>query len=493
MNEQGMPYMISNIQGLISKFKSQEIHVERSVDVLVIGSGPGGYVAAIRAAQLGFKTAVAERAETGGICLNWGCIPTKSLLKSVQALHYVRHAADYGVRIRGAATPGISEIVIRSRKVAADMREGVAFLLKKNKVELIPGTAVFNADKSVTVTSANGDQQTLRAKHTIIATGARANSLPFAPIDGKKIIGYREALVPVVSPRSMAVIGSGAIGCELAWFFHHIGTEVTLIETMEAIAPLEDADVSAQLSRSFRKAGIKVMTSARVVRADTSGAGCTLIIRTKKGEEKLCATVALSATGITANIENIGLEDAGVALERGRIKVDEYFRTNVEGVYAIGDVIATPALAHVASAEAVVCVEHFAGRPVSPIDYDNIPSCMYTTPETASVGLTEKAAREKGYKIRIGKFPFTASGKAATAGNKEGFAKLIFNADDDTLLGAHLIGDNVTEMIAGLIIARRLRATARDITCAIHPHPSMSEAIMEAAANTHGAMINCFS
>ncbi|MDR0728882.1 MAG: dihydrolipoyl dehydrogenase [Prevotellaceae bacterium] len=492
MNEQGMPYVISNIQNLISKFKNQKIHVERSVDVLVIGSGPGGYVAAIRAAQLGFKTAVVERAEVGGICLNWGCIPTKSLLKSVQVLHYAKHAADYGIRLRDAATPNTSKIVTRSRKVAADMRGGVEYLLKKNKVELIRGTAVFNADKSVTVTAAV-ERQTLRAQHTIIATGARANSLPFAPIDGKKIIDYRTALMPAAPPQNMAVIGSGAIGCEMAWFFHSIGTEVTLIEAMNAVAPLEDADVSAQLSRSFRKAGIKVMTSARVVRADTSGVGCTLIIRTKKGEEKLWATAALSATGITANIEDIGLEAAGVTVERGRIKVDEYFRTSVEGVYAIGDVIATPALAHVASAEAVVCVEHMAGRPVSPIDYGNIPTCMYAVPETASVGLTEMAAREKGYEVRIGKFPFTASGKAATAGDKEGFAKLIFNAADDTLLGAHLVGANVTEMIAGLVIARRLRATARDIIYAIHPHPSMSEAIMEAAANTHGAMINSFA
>lgn len=460
------------------------------MDVLVIGSGPGGYVAAIRAAQLGLETTVVERADTGGVCLNWGCIPTKALLKSAQVLQYAAHAADYGVHLEGAATPDVAAIVARSRRIAADMNRGVEYLLKKNKITLVRGTAVLNDGKSVTVTAANGEQQTLHAQHIIIATGARANSLPFAPIDGKKIIGYREALTPNAIPPRMAVIGSGAIGCELAWFYHCMGTSVTLIEYMDAIAPLEDADVSAQLSRSFRKAGVKVMTSARVVRADTSGAGCTLVIQTKKGEESLTADVALSATGITANIERIGLESAGIAVERGRIKVDEYYRASVEGVYAIGDVIATPALAHVASAEAIVCVEHLAGLPVSPIDYGNVPTCMYATPETASVGLTEKAAREQGYETIVSKFPYTASGKAATAGDKDGFVKLIFNAADNTLIGAHLVGANVTELIAGLVTARRLCVTAHDILRAIHPHPSMSEAIMEAAAGAHGEAIH---
>jgi dihydrolipoamide dehydrogenase len=450
-------------------------------DIIVIGSGPGGYVAAIRAAQLGFKTAVVERAALGGICLNWGCIPTKALLRSAQALQEVRQAAAYGVKTAGDAAPDIAAMVARSRAVAAAMNKGVEFLLKKNNVTVIMGTAAFHAGKNVEVTAPDGGKQILQAAHVIIATGARPRSLPFAPIDGKKIIGYREALVPETIPGSLAVIGSGAIGCELAYFYRCMGTDVTLIEYMDAIAPLEDAEVSAQLARSFRKAGIKVMTSARVQQADISGEGCVLSLQTPKGEVPVTAEKVLSAAGIAANIEQLGLEQAGITVEHGRIKTDSRYRTSTEGVYAIGDVIATPALAHVASAEAVVCVEYIAGAPSEPVDYGNIPACLYTTPEVASVGLTERAAREKGYALRIGKFLYTASGKAAATGERDGFVKLIFNAGDGRLLGAHLVGSHVTEMIGGLVAARRLGATGNDIIRSIHPHPSMSEGIMEAA------------
>jgi len=459
-------------------------------DILVIGSGPGGYVAAIRAAQLGFKTAVVERSEVGGVCLNWGCIPTKALLKSAQALHYAQHGADYGVKVEGAATPDIAAIVARSRAVAAGMNKGVEYLLKKNNVTVLPGTAALRAADSVEITAADGSKQTVTTKHVIVATGARANSLPFAPIDGKKIIGYRQALVPASIPKTLAVIGSGAIGCELAYFYHCMGAQVTLIEYMDTIAPLEDEDVSAQLSRSFRKAGIKAMAGAQVQCVDTSGEGCTLTIQTKKGEETLTADVVLSAVGITANVENIGLEQLGVTVERGRIKVDEHYRTNLAGIYAIGDVIATPALAHVASAEAIACVETIAGLNPAPIDYGNIPACMYASPETASVGLTEKAARAKGLAIKVGKFPYTASGKAAAAGEKDGFVKLIFDAATDELLGAHLCGMNVTEMIGGIVNLRKLGVKGKDIVHSIYPHPSMSEAIMEAAAAAHGEVIH---
>ncbi|MDR2359075.1 MAG: dihydrolipoyl dehydrogenase [Prevotellaceae bacterium] len=451
-------------------------------DIIVIGSGPGGYTAAVRAAQLGFRTAVVERSEPGGICLNWGCIPTKALLRSAQVLQEARQAESFGVHIAGSVTPDIAAIVARSRAVAAGMNKGVEFLLKKNNIALIAGTAVLQADKSVEVTAGDGGKQTITAAHVIIATGARAHSLPCAPVDGKKIIGYREALTPAAIPETLAVIGSGAIGCELAYFYRCMGAEVTLIEYMDAIAPLEDADTSAQLSRSFRKAGIKVMTSAQVIQVDTSGEGCTLRLQTKKGEETLAASKVLSAAGITANIENIGLERTGVVVERGRIKVDGHYRTNVAGIYAIGDVIATPALAHVASAEAITCVEYIAGLSPEPVDYENVPACLYTTPEAASVGLTERAAREQGYELRIGKFSYVASGKAAAHGDKDGFVKLIFDAATDRLLGAHMTGSHVTEMIAGLVTARRLGVRGKDILCCIHPHPSMSEAIFEAAA-----------
>jgi dihydrolipoamide dehydrogenase len=459
-------------------------------DLLVIGSGPGGYVAAIRGAQLGMKTAIVERAELGGICLNWGCIPTKALLKSAQALYTAQHAADYGLSIEGDVKPDIEKIVARSRAVAAGMNKGVEYLLKKNNITLLQGNAYLQADKSVEITADDDSKQRVTATHIIIAAGARANTLPFAPIDGDKIIGYRQALVPETIPPSMAIIGSGAIGSELAWFYHTLGTQVYLIETVDNIVPLEDEDVSAQLSRSFRKAGIKVMTGTSLQKVDTSGEGCTLQLKTKKGEETLQVTLVLSAVGITPNTEGLGLKNLSIETERGRIKVDEHFRTQAEGVYAVGDVIATPALAHVASAEAIHCVEHLAGLPTKPVNYNNFPSCIYTTPEIASVGFTEKAAREKGFDLKIGKFPFTASGKAAAAGEKDGFVKLIFDAGTDVLLGAHLIGANVSEMVAGLVTARNLGVKGEDIIHSIHPHPSMSEALMEAAAAAHGEAIH---
>ena len=458
-------------------------------DLLVIGSGPGGYVAAIRGAQLGLKTAIVERADLGGICLNWGCIPTKALLKSAQVLNYLRHAADYGINVENTFSPDIEKIVARSRSVAAGMSKGIEYLMKKNNITVLSGNGSLQEDKSVKIISRE-EEQTVTAAHIIIATGARAATLPFAPIDGEKIIGYREALIPKNIPKSMAVIGSGAIGSEMAWFYHSIGTQVTLIEYLDNIVPLEDEEVSAQLSRSFRKAGMKVMAGTQVQDVKVAAEGCTLSLKTKKGEESLQVDIVLSAVGITPNTENIGLENLGIVTEKGRIKVDEHYRTNVDGIYAIGDVIATPALAHIASAEAVHCVERIAGMDVQPINYNNFPSCIYTSPEIASCGLTEKAAKEKGFEVKIGKFPYTASGKAAAAGEKDGFVKLVFDAGSDALLGAHLIGANVSEMIAGLVTARNLGVKGKDLIHSIHPHPSMSEAIMEAAAAAHGEAVH---
>ena len=460
-------------------------------DIIIIGSGPGGYVAAIRAAQLGFKTAVVERAELGGICLNWGCIPTKALLKSAQVLYDARHAADYGLTLTGALAPDIQQVVQRSRGVAAAMNKGVEYLLKKNKVEVICGTAKILPDKSVEVIpNSAGEKEVLKAAHIVIATGARARELPAAPIDGVKIIGYRHALVPEKIPETMAIIGSGAIGSEFAHFYNAMGTKVTLIEFLDNIVPLEDEEVSVQLSRSFRKAGIKVMTSSEVSCVDTSGPACILTVKTKKGEEHIEAEQVLSAVGVAPNVENLGLEALGVVMERGRICVDDSYQTNVQGIYAIGDVLATPALAHVASAEAIHCIEKIAGLHPAKVRYDNIPGCTYTTPEIASVGITEKRAREQGLVIKVGKFPFTASGKAAAAGERDGFVKLIFDAATDELLGAHLIGAHVTEMISGLVTARNLGVKGKEILHSVHPHPTMSEAIMEAAAAAHGEAVH---
>lgn len=459
-------------------------------DLIVIGSGPGGYVAAIRASQLGMNTAVIERAELGGICLNWGCIPTKALLKSVQAIHYAQNATDYGFEIEGEIKPDIEKIVARSRGIAASMSKGIEYLFKKNKVTVINGDAKLAGIGKVEVTAADQTKSIFETKNIIIATGSRANSLPFAPIDGEKIISYRQALVPKSLPKSMAVIGSGAIGSEFAYFYRSLGVEVYLIEYLDNIVPLEDEEVSAQLSRSFRKMGMKVMVSAQVKSVDTTEKFCKLVVQTKKGEEIIEAERVLSAVGVVANIENIGLEELGIVVEKRKIKVDEFYSTNITSVYAIGDVIDTPALAHISSAEAICCVEKIAGLDPKPLNYNNFPGCTYTSPEIGSVGMTEKTAKERGIEYKVGKFPFTASGKAAAAGEKDGFVKLIVDSQTDEILGAHLIGANVTEMVSGLVVARNLGVKAKDIIHSIHPHPTMSEAIMEAAAAAHGEVIH---
>ena len=459
-------------------------------DLIVIGSGPGGYVAAIRAAQLGMNVAVVERAELGGICLNWGCIPTKSLLKSAQVLDYARHAEAYGVQVT-EAQPDFNAIIARSRGVAEKMSKGIQYLFKKNNITVLEGNGKLTSDKKVEVTDNTGVSQLYEAQHIILATGARSRQLPAIPQDGKRIIGYRQALTLDHLPASLLVVGSGAIGSELAWFYNAMGTKVTLVEFMPNVLPVEDEEVSKQIARSFKKAGIEVMVKSTVESVDTTGELLKINIRNKKGEiEVKEAEIVLSAAGITPNVEHIGLEEAGIALERGRIQVDDFYRTNVENIYAIGDIVHGPALAHVASAEAICCVEKIAGLQPEPIDYGNIPGCTYTTPEVASVGLTEAKALENGYEIKIGKFPFTASGKASAAGANEGFIKLIFDAKENTLLGAHLIGTNVTEMIAELVLARKKKVTGHDHIKTIHPHPTRSEAIMEAAAAAYDEVIH---
>ena len=456
-------------------------------DLLVIGSGPGGYVAAIRASQLGMKVAVIECELLGGICLNWGCIPTKALLKSAQVFNYAKHAGDYGIDCTAQAD--FEKIIARSRNVAATMSKGVEFLLKKNNVDVIKGTASFCENRTIEVINDDNCQQ-FSAQHIIIATGARARSLANITIDGEKIIGYRQALSLEKQPKSMLIIGSGAIGSELAFFYNSMGTQVTLVEFLPAIVPNEDDDVSAQLSRSFRKNGIKVMVDSSVENVEIVENTCKVTIKTKKGIEIVESEIVLSAVGITPNIEILNLEKSGIETEKGKIKTDEFYRTNVEGIYAIGDVIATPALAHVASAEAIACVEKIAGMDVKPLNYNNIPSCTYTFPEIASAGLTEKRAIAEGYAIKTGKFPFTASGKATATGERDGFVKLIFDAATNELLGAHCIGANVTEIISGIVTARNLGVKAHNIVKSIHPHPTISEALMEAAAVAMDEAIN---
>ena len=461
-----------------------------SYDLIVVGSGPGGYVAAIRASQLGMKVGVVERSELGGICLNWGCIPTKSLLKSAQVFEYAQHCADYGVVIEGTVKPDFSAMVNRSRGVADGMSKGIQFLFKKNKIDVIVGTGKLKAGKTVEVTNADGEKVDYTANHIILATGARSKQLPNLPQDGKKIIGYREAMTLEKQPESMIVVGSGAIGSEFANFYNSIGTKVTLVEFLPNIVPVEDEEVSKQLARSFKKAKMKVMTDSSVEEVDTTGDICKVKIKTKKGVEEHEAEVVLSAVGVVPNLENIGIEELGIELENGKIKVDDFYRTNVEGVYAIGDIVHGPALAHVASVEGICCVEKISGMDVHPINYKNIPGCTYTTPEVASTGMTEKAALEAGLEIKVGKFPFTASGKASAAGTKDGFVKLIFGAEYGELLGAHLIGANVTEMIGELVVARNLETTAHELIKSIHPHPTMNEAIMEAAAAAYDEVIH---
>ena len=459
-------------------------------DIIIIGSGPGGYVAAIRSAQLGFKVAVVEKEHLGGICLNWGCIPTKALLKSAQVFSAASHAAEFGVTISGEVTPDFEKMVARSRAVAEGMSKGVQFLLKKNKVEVIWGRGSVASAGKVEVAQSDGTVATITAPHIILATGARSRELPNLPQDGKRVIGYRQALALPKLPKSMLVCGSGAIGSELAFLYQTLGTQVTLVEYLPEILPVEDEEVSKQMARSFKKAGMKIITSASVESVDTSGDLCKVTVKSAKGESFHEVETVLSAAGITPNLENLGLEALSVVIEKGRVKVDEAYRTSVPGLYAIGDIIATPALAHVASAEAIACVEQIAGKEVTPIDYKNIPGCTYTSPEVASVGLTEKRALEAGYQIKVGRFPFSASGKASAAGEKEGFVKLIFDEQYGELLGAHMVGSHVTEMVAELVVARKLEITAEELHKTIHPHPTLSEAIMEAAAAACGEVIH---
>jgi dihydrolipoamide dehydrogenase len=459
-------------------------------DLIIIGSGPGGYVAAIRASQLKMKVAIVEMAELGGVCLNWGCIPTKALLKSAQVFNYMKHAADYGIDMKAKPEPDFAKVVERSRKAAGDMSKGVQYLVKKNKIDHVEGFGKLAGKNTVEVTTKDKKKNTFTASHIILATGARSRELPGLKQDGKKIIGYREAMVLEKLPKSMVVVGSGAIGSEFAWFYASMGTEVTLVEYMPAIVPLEDKEVSAQLGRSFKKMGINVMTGSSVESVDIKGDTCTARIKTNKGEESVDAEIILSAVGITPNTSGIGLEEAGVEMDGNKVKVDSFYRTNIGGIYAIGDIVGGQALAHVSSAEGIICVEKIGGLNPEPLNYMNIPACTYTNPEIASVGITEHAARDKGLDIKIGKFPFTASGKASAAGEKDGFVKLIFDSKYGELLGAHMIGANVTEMIGEIVVARKLETTGHEIIKSVHPHPTMSEAIMEAAAAAYDEVIH---
>ncbi len=457
-------------------------------DIIVIGSGPGGYVTAIRASQLGFKTAIIEKENLGGICLNWGCIPTKALLKSAQVFKYINHAEDFGLN-KVEASFDFPNVVQRSRGVAEKMSKGVEFLMKKNKIDVIFGTAKVKPGKKVAVEK-DGAVTEYTAEHIVLATGARSRELPNLPQDGKKVIGYRQALTLPKQPKSMIVVGSGAIGVEFAYFYATMGTEVTVVEFMPNIVPVEDEDVSKHLEKSFKKAKIKVMTNASVESVDTSGDGVKAQVKTEKGVVELQADILLSAVGITANIENIGLEEVGIKTEKGRVVVDEWYRTSVPGYYAIGDILPTQALAHVASAEGITCVEKIKGLDVERIDYSNIPGCTYCTPEIASVGLTEKQAKEKGYEIKVGKFPFSASGKATANGDTDGFVKVIFDVKYGEWLGCHMIGTGVTEMIAEAVAARKLETTGHEILKTVHPHPTLSEAVMEAVAAAYGEVIH---
>jgi dihydrolipoamide dehydrogenase len=458
-------------------------------DIIIVGSGPGGYVTAIRASQLGFKVGIVEKENLGGICLNWGCIPTKALLKSAQVYDYMKHAEQYGLKV-SQVEKDFEAVIKRSRNVADGMSKGVQFLMKKNKIELIEGFGKVLPNKKVAVTNKEGITSEYAAEHIIIATGARARELPNLPIDGEKIIGYRQAMTLKQQPKKMIVVGSGAIGVEFAYFYQTMGTEVTIVEFLPNLVPLEDEEVSKQLERSFRKSGIKSMVNSEVLSVDISGEGVKAVVKTKKGEEILEADVVLSAVGIKSNIENIGLEEVGIKVDRDKILVDEYYRTNVEGYYAIGDIVPGHALAHVASAEGITCVEKIAGIKTEPIDYGNIPGCTYASPEIASVGLTEKKALELGYEIKIGKFPFTASGKAQAAGTIDGFVKVIFDAKYGEWLGCHMIGAGVTDMIAEAVLGRKLETTAHEILKTVHPHPTMSEALMEAVAAAYGEVIH---
>ena len=460
-------------------------------DLIVIGSGPGGYVAAIRASQLGMKVAIVEKAEIGGVCLNWGCIPTKALLKSAQVFEYTQHAADYGINVKESSVD-FNAVVDRSRGVADGMSKGVQFLMRKNKIEVINGYGKVKPGKKVTVHTVDGFDVELTAKNIIIATGGRSKVLPGLEQDGEKVIGYRDALALKDMPKKMVIVGSGAIGVEFAYFYNAMGTEVTIIEYMDRILPREDKDISREVTKAFKKKGIKIITKSAVQSVDTSGANCQVKIATNKdGAETIieCDKV-LSAVGVTPNTENIGLEEVGIKTDRGLLVVDDFYQTNVEGYFAIGDILPTQALAHVASAEGIICVEKIAGQNPEPLDYGNIPGCTYCIPEVASVGMTEEEAKEAGYELKIGKFPLSASGKAAAAGAKEGFVKVIYDAKYGEWLGAHMVGYNVTEMIAEVIVARKLETTGHEILKSVHPHPTISEAIMEATAAAYGEVIH---
>ncbi|MGR3811359.1 dihydrolipoyl dehydrogenase [Jiulongibacter sp. NS-SX5] len=460
-------------------------------DVVVLGSGPGGYPAAIRASQLGMKVAIIEKENLGGICLNWGCIPTKALLKSAQVFQYIQHAEDYGINV-GKSSPDFPAVIKRSRGVANGMSKGIEFLMKKNKIDVIKGYGKVQPGKKVEVTDDKGEKSVVEGKHIIIATGARARELPNVPIDGEKVIEYRKAMSLEKQPESMLVIGSGAIGVEFAYVYASMGTKVTIAEYMPRIVPVEDADVSKELEKQYKKMGIEVITNAAVQSVDTKGKNCKSTIKgNKDGKEQVIETdVVLSAAGIASNIENIGLEDVGIATDKGKILVNDFYETNMPGYYAIGDVVPGQALAHVATAEAIICTEKIGGHHPQPLDYGNIPGCTYCTPEIASVGLTEEQAKEKGYEIKVGKFPFSASGKASAAGAKEGFVKVIFDAKYGEWLGCHMIGTNVTEMIAEAVVARKLETTGMEIVKSVHPHPTMSEAVMEAAAAAYDEVIH---
>lgn len=458
-------------------------------DVIVLGSGPGGYPAAIRASQLGKKVAIVERESLGGICLNWGCIPTKALLKSAQVFEYAKHAADYGIEINDPKH-NFEKVIKRSRGVADKMSKGVQFLMKKNKIDVVMGTGKLLAPGKLEVTAGDGKKQVLEAKNIIIATGGRARQLPSLPIDGKKIIGYREALVLPQQPKSMLVVGSGAIGCEFAYFYNSLGTKITIVEFLPRIVPVEDEEISKELEKQFKKQGIEVLTNSEVLSVDINGDGINAKVKTATGEINIQADIVLSAVGVVANIEGIGLEELGIKMEKGRITVDAHQQTNIAGIYAIGDCTPNQALAHKASKEGINAAEHLAGHKPGPIDYNNVPGCTYCSPEIASVGFTEKAAKEAGYQIKVGKFPFMASGKASASGATEGFVKVIYDAKYGEFLGCHMIGNNVTELIAEAVVARKLETTAHEILNAIHPHPTMSEAVKEATAVAYGEAID---
>ena len=462
--------------------------MKESYDLIVLGSGPGGYVAAIRGSQLGLKTAIIEKESLGGVCLNWGCIPTKALLKSAQVFEYLKKADQYGLSAN-KIDKDFSSVVKRSRSVANGMSKGVNFLMKKNKIDVINGFGKILPEKKVSV-EYEGKEMVYSATNIIIATGARSREINSIKQDGKKIIGYREAMVLPKQPKKMIIVGSGAIGVEFAYFYNSMGTEVTVVEYLDRILPVEDKDISNQLAKSFKKSGINLMTSSEVISSETKGKGVKLQVKSSGQISELEADIVISAVGIKSNIENIGLEETGIAVDNDKILVDEFYKTNIPGYFAIGDIITGQALAHVASAEGILCVEKIAGHDVEALDYKNIPGCTYCSPEVASVGYTEEEAKDKGYSIKVGKFPFSASGKAQASGKPEGFIKVIFDEKYGEWLGCHMIGDGVTDMIAEAVLGRKLEATGKEILKTVHPHPTMSEALMESVADAYDEVIH---